>query len=379
MNPESGTFLTGGGAHPAAVDFTDLEGFGTALLATLTRTDAQIRDFESRLIPVPVVDGEIPPRFQAAWEIIAKGTNSIPGMQQEISSYLFANGGQDEKLPAMLEPIGWSYNADCTFVDDEGQALAGLTARSVYKVGSTTYVLPKGTGVSDQDGAYHLDRVFPGNSYVRVYIEEDSVDVPVTAGWTGPTNQTLAFGDMVVKEGLLARLQQQPAFNWIATGAMVNPGGGNLLDAFFSATNIAPPGGGPGPAMDWNGLVGTCDFEYYHENEWGQVTDYEFHLRLTVTSTTDAIQFLELTIRHSFDQPGLHDDYLCGITVADIPRVGYPGDHAGNTQFHYRLYEGHVPGKVTSAHYRRNYNGIIVESNEFNSAAGDWQLFIGPF
>ena len=168
FSPERGTFLSSGGIAPSTSDFMDVEGFATAVLATLTRTDSSIQDFENRTAPVPAVSGDVLSRFQACFEIIAKGTNSVSGVRDEVRDYLFANGGQDDKLPAMLEPIGWSHRVTCRFIDTEGHGVAGVSARSIYDVDGVTYYLPSG-GVTDTSGQYTLPRAFPGNGKLRFY------------------------------------------------------------------------------------------------------------------------------------------------------------------------------------------------------------------
>lgn len=201
FSPERGTFLSSLGISPATTDFLDVEGFATAVLATLTRTDTTIQDFENKSTPVPVLDGDVLARFQAGFEIIAKGTNSIAGVHEELSNYLFVNGGQDDKLPAMLEPIGWSHKVTCRFIDSAGEGVAGVSARPFYKVDGVTYYLPS-NGTTDDSGTYTLPRAFPGEGKLRFYYNNDSTDVDCSIPWTTPTNQVRARGDIVVENAI---------------------------------------------------------------------------------------------------------------------------------------------------------------------------------
>lgn len=379
-NPEKGTFLTSGGARPATGDFTDLEGFGVAMLASLTRSSARIQDFEGRNVAVPVVNGEVLIRFQAGYEIIASGINTVPSLREKIENYLFINGSQQDKLPAMLEPIGWSYHADCVFVDDEGEGVPGVTARSICKVGGTTYTLPKGSGTSGSDGKYRLDRVFPGNPEIRAYVDNDSIDIPVDIGWTKWTHEAIPLPGLVVKQGLLQLMQQKPAFAWWAEqGNLTDPTGPVPYTGTFSATNMSPPGSGVAPDISWTGQEFTCRYEFSSSNEWGQTIAYDYDFTAVVSPTTDKILELEVVIHDSFVQSGTSDQYLYTIKLENIPRVGYPGDDAGNTRFHFRLNANEVAGHVTLAHYKRLYNGFVYESRDFESADQDWNLYVGEY
>ena len=169
------------------------------MLATMTRTDTEIRDFEGNRVPVPVVGGDQRTLFEEGFEIFAKGTNSFPGVLDEMRTYLRTHGGHDTKLPAMLEPIGLSHHITCRFVDLQGDGVAGVSARPIYRVGGVTYYLPA-NGTTDESGDYTLPRVFPGEGKLRVYFDNDSVDVDCRIPWTTPTNQVFARGDIVVGE-----------------------------------------------------------------------------------------------------------------------------------------------------------------------------------
>lgn len=204
-SPERGTFLSSKGIDPSTTDFTDVEGFATAILATLTRTDAEIQDFKVQRTPVPVVSGDVLARYQACFEIIAQGTNSVPALFEAVRNYLFANGGQDDKLPAMLEPIGWSRKVTCRFVDSNGDGVAGVSARPIHTVDGVTYYLPA-NGVTDDSGQYTLPRAFPGNGKLRFYYDNDSTDVDCGISWYEPTNQVHDRGDIVVENAIDLRL-----------------------------------------------------------------------------------------------------------------------------------------------------------------------------
>ena len=196
-NPENGSFLIGGGLRPATTNFLDLEGFATALLASLTRSDAEIRDFEGRRVRVPVVDGERIERFQAGFEIFAEGTNSVPAVLGEIRDYLFLNGGQDGKLPAMLEPIGLSYHGKIRFVDEDANGVAGVSVRPISSAEGVTYSLPT-NGTTDGSGNYTLPRLFPGQARLRVYHDSDSTEVSYAVDWTIPTQQEINLGTITL-------------------------------------------------------------------------------------------------------------------------------------------------------------------------------------
>ncbi|MEZ4650231.1 MAG: hypothetical protein R3E97_15900 [Candidatus Eisenbacteria bacterium] len=194
-NPESGQFLTAS-ARPATANFPDLEGFPTALLASIARNDGRIRDFEGQWVDVPVVTGERESRLQQGFEIIAKGTNTVTGVLEEIRNYLFLKG-EEEKLPAMLEPIGLSYHGKIRFVDENGAGVAGVAVRPISIVGDVTYRLPM-NGVSSSNGEYTLPRLFPGPARLRVYHAGDSTEVTYAIDWNITTTHEIDLGTRVL-------------------------------------------------------------------------------------------------------------------------------------------------------------------------------------
>lgn len=377
-NPERGTFLTAGGTvRPSTSDFTGLEGFGVALLASLTRDGSEITDFTGQRVPVPVVSGERMERFQAVFEIIASGANSVVDLRQQIEAYLFRNESQDVKMPAMFEPLGWSHHVDCLFVNSEREPVPGVRARPISKVGTVTYWLPEGRYQAGEDGLYLFDRVFPGASHLRVYHGDDSLDVAIEAGWSHPTNEKLHLNEIVVGADLLALLQQQPSFQWVAWGLMADPSGGAAIDAIFSLANRDPGGQDPAGDMEWDGRDFGCEYTSAQTN--GEYTrSVEWRIEGRVSADAGRIEVLKSRTRNYMNNYGFIDENIVEVEVRDLRLVGHPGDRQGNQHFVFKLASGDVPANVVSASRHRNYGGNITSTDQLLGASGDWQLICGP-
>jgi hypothetical protein len=229
LGPEQGTFLTNGGGgaiSPLIVDYRDLEGMTAAMLAMIIRERTEIRNYANERVTVPVVQGERDQLWQDCYEIIASGTADVLGARSKIEALLL-NSGQADKLPAMLQAIGWNHHVVCRFVDSEGEPLEGVTARAVSTVGSTEYRLPSRTRESDATGSYGLGQFFPGSNILRVYYEGDSTDIAQTIPWTTPTSTQVDFGDVNVVENETAPEKIDVSFyldeaeyeaTWISSG-----------------------------------------------------------------------------------------------------------------------------------------------------------------
>lgn len=224
-NPEGGAFVAAGPGvinSPDVVDFPDLEGFATSLFASVTRESGAILDYKSRRVPVPVVTGVRDSSFHACYQIIAEGTSDIYSARDKLETYL-ARSGQADKLPAMLQPLGWTYRVDCRFVDNEGRPVSNLSARPISRAGAAEFSLPLAAGTSDAEGRIQFDTFYPGTSALRVYDNGDSVDVTsgIHVPWTTPTTQVFDLGDVVVTpDRLLEALHRRTQVYAVFEGRM---------------------------------------------------------------------------------------------------------------------------------------------------------------
>lgn len=198
----SGSFITN---EPEKVDFPDLEGFGVTLFASIVRTSNTISNYKSATVNVPVVAASLPDRkelFKICYEITAEGTNDIYEVRSKIESAIQTKFGKTDLLPAMLQPLGWSYHIKGRFVDKDGKEMEGVTAQSLTIADGKEYLLTKSTTASGKNGEFTLNEVYPGLIKLRVFYNSKSVDVTtkVTIDWTKPTNVEINVGDVVIDE-----------------------------------------------------------------------------------------------------------------------------------------------------------------------------------
>lgn len=213
QSPERGTFCvnsykSGSNAsvtnEPAKNDFPDLEGFGVTLFASIVRTTTSISNFNGKTVSVPAVAPSLPDRkelFKICYEIVAQGTNDIYEVRNKIESAIQTKFGKTDLLPAMLQPLGWSYHITGRFVDKDGKVLEGVSAQSLTVADTKEYLLPKGVNVSDKNG-FKLEEVYPGTSSLRLVYNGKTIDVKdkIKIDWTKPTNVEINVGDIVVDE-----------------------------------------------------------------------------------------------------------------------------------------------------------------------------------
>jgi hypothetical protein len=212
-NPaESGQFAINNGStmlSPLTTDVPDLEGFGAAMFASVVRIKDRIMNYDSKWVAVPVVSPGTTDRtelIKGIYEIVAQGTDDLETARERVEAML-AKRGEADKLPAMLQPLGWSYHVKMKFVDTDRKPLANIAARSVIKAGPVEYVLPQGSP-SQSDGHYSLKEYFGGETaFLRVYFDNhgksDSLEVsgsPVRIPWSAKTNQEIDFGEIVVPD-----------------------------------------------------------------------------------------------------------------------------------------------------------------------------------
>lgn len=382
-SPEQGTFVVngaggnGGTIRPWNRDFTDVEGFATAVLASLTRERSVIYDFENARVAVPVVDGDTLARFQAAFEIIALGTDDIMELRDKVEAHLTSDGAQQAKLPAMLEPLGWSYHARCRFVNDRTEPRAGLTARALSKVGATEYLLARGSGSSAGDGVFRIQRVFPGRNHLRVYHDGDSTDVTVNVPWEGVTTEEVNLGDIKIGGlDLLEILHRRPGTEVWASGYVERAGGDPIFTA-FGVQNTDPGWPSPSP-LQWSGTK--FSFSRHRVDREGDVTNTRAD-SLSGEVSPDGRRILTITMRHedrsTSDQVGLTYHSVNQVTVVDIPVTSHPYQQSGSEDVRYYLQPAEVKSRVTSVYYLYETPGMApIESRALISDDGTGWTFL---
>jgi hypothetical protein len=194
---------------PDEVDFPSHEAYGAWMLACLMRTDNEIYTFRTNApkVTVPVVGAPI----SDVLHIIASGPDNTNELREFIYAYLLAKGGDYQyMLPALLEPIGWSYNGFGYILDENDQLVDDAVVISVCKVGAKEYYTRKSTETGS-NGKFYLDRIFPGANYLRVYTNngQDSTDFNLVLDWEEKTNTTLELGNFKIsKENIISILHQ---------------------------------------------------------------------------------------------------------------------------------------------------------------------------
>jgi hypothetical protein len=187
-------------ADPAKVDYPSHEGFGAAMALSLIRTADTVYSFTNmkgfETAKAPVVG--------APWgdvlTILGRGPLDVNELRGFIQDYLDSRGNSYRfKLPAMMEPLGWSYNGSGKVVDKTGKPVKGAHVRSVSQDGTNEYRTPMSIATGDS-GTFSLPRIYPGTNLLRISWngDRDSTDVSFTADWNKPTNETLKMGTFTI-------------------------------------------------------------------------------------------------------------------------------------------------------------------------------------
>ncbi|MCA9755546.1 MAG: IPT/TIG domain-containing protein [Candidatus Eisenbacteria bacterium] len=201
-------FLTGGvgsldlldpytifqGFTPLTRDYPGLEGFPSVMLATLVRSEPQMRDLTSgQMVPVPVVD--LP--WSDVFALYSKRHLGIDALRNEIETAL---GPDAKKFGVMLQRSGWSYSVTGRLVDGSGNPQSGYVPRSIKRIDGTVYEGGWTSIPTGADGRFSLvGDVFGGPSELRVVAGSDTAYVAIEIPWTGATSQRVDLGDLLVE------------------------------------------------------------------------------------------------------------------------------------------------------------------------------------
>lgn len=180
---------------PSAADGPSREGFATVLLANLMRdgVDTLVRDFTGELSPSPAL-GFTPSDIIG---ILSHGPRNIMEVRDEI---LVALDDDESTLAALAEPIGWSYRGRGVVRAASGATLPGATVVPLITTRGREYRLPA-SAPTGSDGAFALERLFPGPQVLRVYLPRtgggtDSIDVSATMPWDRSTATEATIPDV---------------------------------------------------------------------------------------------------------------------------------------------------------------------------------------
>lgn len=322
-NPEQGTLPATLGSivqSPNTTDFTNLEGFATAVLASVIREDSMVTDFAGRTVDAPVIVANRATLFGDCYQILGSGVNDIYTLRNKVDSLLSLTN-QHYKLEAMLQPIGWSYHVRCRFVDANARPLAGLSARSVTipDVDGRRYYLPKGTGVSGSDGWYDIQEFFPGISVLRVYKPGgDSLDIGERIPWTAHTDDQWFFGDVVVSESLFDILHSKTHVNagftaWMTFSGDLAPVTGAFTLDDGNMTGLTT-------SIQWtDSSFSFADAGSFDSFCSGQYITVPWSLSITGTASSDGLKMKTAFLRFTSEEPVSGYSWSCEYRMSNLP------------------------------------------------------------
>lgn len=231
---------------PSAADGPSREGFATVLLANLMRdgVDTLVKDHTGEVAASPAL-GFTPSDIIG---ILSHGPRNIMEVRDEI---LFALEDDELTLAALAEPVGWSYHGRGVLRNAAGAALPDARVVPLIVARGREYRLPA-SAPTGPDGAFVLERLFPGTQVLRVYLPRtgggtDSIDVSVTMPWDRSTATQATIPDvrLVNTSGLNAIMVGIAGFTM--TNALPN---GNACFNSMGASNWF---GGVFAPIVWNG------------------------------------------------------------------------------------------------------------------------------
>ncbi|MDP2982500.1 MAG: carboxypeptidase-like regulatory domain-containing protein [Candidatus Latescibacter sp.] len=202
---------------PDSYDYPSQEGYGAALLGALMKTEGEIISFDKTTpkVKAPLVGASV----SDILGILARGPRDVNELRSFIQDYLDGRGGDDRfKLPALFEPMGWSYNGTGVVVDSQNKPVAGAHLQCISQSAGTEYrtFMSTRTGA---DGKFYLPRIFPGENIIRLFYnaDKDSVDFPLSVEWTKPTNVQIDLKEYVIEAKKKTVDLKLPKANYVLT------------------------------------------------------------------------------------------------------------------------------------------------------------------
>ena len=189
-------------------DYPSHEGYGMFVIGALMRDASQNQVALFSYLPgqgdrreyarVPSINAPLCDIIGYIWQ---KGPRDINELIKLVNDYVATLDNDNKyKLPAMLEPLGWSYNGAGLITDENDKPLEKCAVQNISQVGGSSKIDEYRTPLSaytGKDGKFLLKRMYPGNSILRVFYNfkdgryKDSTDFPVTINWENPTNKQI--------------------------------------------------------------------------------------------------------------------------------------------------------------------------------------------
>ena len=324
--------------HPHVDDFPSVEGLACCLLARLWSTDPTIAKFGDRTVrlPIPTVGASMADLLS----LIALGAGTIDELREDVATYL-AGRGQSDRLPVILERIGWRYIARARLVDQDGNPLRNVTVRKYAVSNLVEYVPTTEFGITDDDGYLQETYVFPMDSYLRVEHLGQTFDLPIYVDPSRPTNQAVDLGTLTVGNALDLSLAQYGKIELRLYGSFNDTGGQH--DDWITLSSYGWLTG----SLAGDVFTGAADYvsSGYH---------YVLRMEVTVNPASGAISSFEY--QGDATSTGSGDNEHVEFAGGGVPMVAY--EHGENTVFYQAtLTGGTVCGAVTGAERTTTYGG----------------------
>ena len=174
---------------PAQTDLPSFEGYGTLLLAALSRREAGMISLRGDSVQVPALGldyGEV------ASGILSQAPYRIVDLYGVIDGYL-EGIGRDGCLPPLAAATGWCYNGGGQ-ISDGSAYVVGASVWNYVEAQGRRYDGASAAAVSGYNGGFSLGALFPGRNILRVEVPADTFEFPLDCPLSTYTNQTRALG-----------------------------------------------------------------------------------------------------------------------------------------------------------------------------------------
>jgi hypothetical protein len=313
---------------PSVVDVPALEAYATCLLARMHVTRDSIENFDSFKEDIPIVGMSFAELFSLLYT--RKPTNANQ-LRAELA-LLLTDRNQQDRLPAILERTGWSYNGWGTVLDKDDHKVVGAEVQAVCTVGSLDgreYFAPLDPVVTDDKGRFTLPRLFPGTNMIRVTHQGLEQDFPYTVDPNTATDVEQSLGQLKLEESVINILRRLKYVAIYCDGVFIQNDGHELNHLVGNTYGYFHTG-------QWAGGTFTNHYADSTETTYGRTTSEIFDcsasfsndgrtlLRLQCTvndyarnegklfsSSTQTIDIDELPLTHlNTEEPGYYSAYF---------------------------------------------------------------------
>jgi len=285
---------------PEDIDYPRREGFGAFLLGGIVRRNPQIVNFETfpdTKLDIPVMGTS----FQEIFEnIYPLGIVTINELREEVERFT----GEPEKLQVIVQRYGWRYMARVKFIDKDGEPIKNREVEYFVRVGQKEYT-EKGF-MTNNEGEVELTKCFGGKGYVRIIIDNDTIDTQKEIPWEKPTNEAIDLGTIEVTEPIRLSEVIRVSASWIINATLSGSG-----------AHIGYRGYGGGGDGSFNGEV--FNFEN-SKNEYGVKILEKLFIR--VDSVSKIIKEFRYLSSITDDWGGLRRDSICVSNIEYAYTIG---------------------------------------------------------